>query len=447
MFKKKIPWMLLFLVLMVLSIWAVVSHSGSYSLQLLKDTLKNAKVGWLIAACVGMLLNIFCEGWALDVLVHALTRSDDGPKIRSHGFLYSAADIYFSAITPSASGGQPASAFFMSRDNIPVAHTAVILVANMFLYTISLVVIGLIGFFICPSIFWNMDTLAKILVTLGFVFLLGLSVLFVLILKKEKWVKNIAVMFISLGSKLRIIRHKQSLLDRVDRSIQQYKACAGLVNEKKLDMLKAFGFNFLQRLSLLSTTILVYLAFGGSFEHLPMVISVSALVLVGVYSLPVPGGMGVADYLLINGLTMVPDIESAANLELVSRGISFYSCIALSLIVVIIGYFIQTKRLKARGELVDEVEGVEETDGAERAEETEGDKEAECAKEATVDGAGASDSVSSSDSVDTSDSAGTSGTTVTSDAASANDDDPDHKDSDSNSGAAASKDESDSASY
>lgn len=365
MFKKKIPWMLLFVVLMVLSIWAVVSHSGSYSLQLLKDTLKNAKVGWLVAACIGMLLNILCEGWALDVLVHALTRSDDGPKIRSHGFLYSAADIYFSAITPSASGGQPASAFFMSRDNIPVAHSAVILVANMFLYTISLVVIGLIGFILCPSIFWNMDTLAKILVTLGFVFLLGLSVLFVLILKKEKWVKNIAVVFISLGGKLRIIRHKQALLDRVDRAIQQYKSCAGLVSEKKLDMLKAFGFNFLQRLALLSTTILVYLAFGGSVQNLPMVISASALVLVGVYSLPVPGGMGVADYLLINGLSMVPDIESPANLELVSRGISFYSCIALSLTVVIIGYFIQTKRLKARGALVEGAEGAETEEASE----------------------------------------------------------------------------------
>ncbi len=379
MFKKKIPWMLLFVVLMVLSIWAVVSHSGSYSLQLLKDTLMNAKVGWLIAACVGMLLNILCEGWALDVLVHALTRSDDGPKIRSHGFLYSAADIYFSAITPSASGGQPASAFFMSRDGIPVAHSAVILVANMFLYTISLVVIGLIGFCLCPSIFWNMDTLAKILVTLGFVFLMGLSVLFVLILKKEKWVKNIAVVFISLGGKLRIIRHKQALLDRVDRAIQQYKSCAGLVNEKKLDMFKAFCFNFLQRLSLLSTTILVYLAFGGCAENLPMVISCSALVLVGVYSLPVPGGMGVADYLLINGLSMVPDIESPANLELVSRGISFYSCIALSLTVVIIGYFIQTKRLKARGALVEGAEGAEAAQGTEETDRADGAEEADAA--------------------------------------------------------------------
>ncbi|MBR3058915.1 MAG: flippase-like domain-containing protein [Clostridiales bacterium] len=346
MLKKKIPWMILFLVLMVLSIWAVISHSGSYSLQLLKDTLKNAKVGWLIAACLGMLCNILFEGFALDVLVHAITHDQEGPKIRSNGLLYSAADIYFSAITPSASGGQPASAFFMSRDGITVAQSAVILVTNVFLYTISLVLLGVIGFFLCPSVFFRFDTLAKIFIILGGVFLVGLSVIFILVLKKEQWVKRLAIACITLGAKLRIIRKKEALLKRVDKMIAQYKACAGIVTNEKGEVLKAFAFNFLQRVSLLSTTVLVYLSFGGSLNYLPEVISVQALVLVGVYSLPIPGGMGVADYLLINGLTFIPDVASPANLELFSRGISFYCCLALSIVIVIAGYLRQNHRIK-----------------------------------------------------------------------------------------------------
>jgi len=346
MFKKKIPWMLLFLVLMVLSIWAVISHSGSYSLQLLKDTLKNAKVGWLIAACLGMFCNILFEGLALDVLVRAITDKDEGPKIRSRGLLYSAADIYFSAITPSASGGQPASAFFMSRDGITVAQSAVILVTNVFLYTVSLVLIGVIGFFLCPSVFFGFDPLAKVFIILGGIFLVGLSVLFVMVLRKEQWVKRLAIGCISLGAKLRIIRKKETHLKKVDKMITQYKACAGIVTNEQLKMLKAFLYNFLQRISLLSTTVLVYLSFGGSFDNLPRVISVQAMVLVGVYSLPIPGGMGVADYLLINGLTGIADVASPANLELFSRGISFYCCLFLAIIIVVIGYFRQNRYLK-----------------------------------------------------------------------------------------------------
>ena len=133
MIKKKIPWMILFLLLMVLSIWAVVSRSGSYSPALLKETIRTSNPWWLIAAVIGMFCNVFFEGAALDVLVRALTRTKDAPPLKSHGILYSSADIYFSAITPSASGGQPASAFFMSRDGIPMAQSVVILVLNMLL--------------------------------------------------------------------------------------------------------------------------------------------------------------------------------------------------------------------------------------------------------------------------------------------------------------------------
>ncbi len=350
MFRKKIPWMILFLVLMVLSIWAVVSRSGSYSLSLMKETLRTSNPWWLIAAVLGMFCNVIFEGLALDVLIRALTKSDDMPKIHPHGLLYSAADIYFSAITPSASAGQPASAFFMRRDGIPVAKSAVILVLNMLLYTGALVLVGAIGFGLCPDIYYGMDTLAQILILIGFIFLLGLCTIFVLVLKKEQWVKHMAVAAISLGAKLHIIRHKQSKIDKVELAIRQYKTCSDLIHKNKTPITVAFFLNLLQRFSLVSTTVLVYLSFGGSVSNLSEVIGVQCLVLVGVYSLPIPGGMGVADYLLISGLSQIEDVVSPANLELISRGISFYSCIALTIVIVVVGYILQKKRMKRHHE-------------------------------------------------------------------------------------------------
>jgi len=351
MFRKKIPWMILFLVLMVLSIWAVVSRSGSYSLSLMKETLRTSNPWWLIAAVLGMFCNVIFEGLALDVLIRALTKSDDMPKIHPHGLLYSAADIYFSAITPSASAGQPASAFFMRRDGIPVAKSAVILVLNMLLYTGALVLVGAIGFGLCPDIYYGMDTLAQILILIGFIFLLGLCAIFVLVLKKEQWVKHMAVAAISLGAKLHIIRHKQSKIDKVELAIRQYKTCSDLIHKNKTPITVAFFLNLLQRFSLVSTTVLVYLSFGGSVSNLSEVIGVQCLVLVGVYSLPIPGGMGVADYLLISGLSQIEDVVSPANLELISRGISFYSCIALTIVIVVVGYILQKKRMKRHHEV------------------------------------------------------------------------------------------------
>lgn len=340
--------MLLFLLMMILSIWAVMSRSGSFSFALLKETLETANPWWLAAAVFGMVLNICSEGCALDFLVRALTYEEGKPRIKPNGLLYSSADIYFSAITPSASGGQPASAYFMNRDGIPMAKALVILVLNMLLYTASLVIIGVLGFALSRDIFFGLDPLAKVFILVGFAVLVGLCVLFVLLLRKASWVKGVAVAGISLGAKFRIVRHKEKLLARVDRAIEQYKDCSGLIFKHKKTMATAMFCNLLQRASLVSTTVLVYLAFGGSPENLPSVISAQCLVLVGVYSLPIPGGMGVADFLLINTLSQIPDIESPANLELFSRGISFYSCIALTIVILIIGYFVQNHRIKKR---------------------------------------------------------------------------------------------------
>lgn len=349
MFKKKIPWMILFILLMVLSIWAIVSKSDSYSMDLLVDTIKNADPIWLGLACSTMFFNIFFEGKALDILISALNRSEHNEPVKSHGILYSAADIYFSAITPSASGGQPASAFFMSRDGISMAQSAVILVTNMLLYTISLAIIGVFGFISSPYVFMGFDTPAKVLIIIGSVFIIGLCVIFILILKKEQWVKKIAVTFISIGAKLHIVRRKETRLNKVEQSIEQYKNCVALINEEKKYMLWALLMNIFQRLALIGTTVFVYLAFGGSALNVNEVISIQSMVLIGVYSVPImPGGIGIADYILINGLKMVPDVASPANLELVSRGISFYCCIILSIIIMVIGYFIQRNVMRRK---------------------------------------------------------------------------------------------------
>lgn len=239
----------------------------------------------------------------------------------------------------------------MRRDGIPVAKSAVILVLNMLLYTGALVLVGAIGFGLCPDIYYGMDTLAQILILIGFIFLLGLCAIFVLVLKKEQWVKHMAVAAISLGAKLHIIRHKQSKIDKVELAIRQYKTCSDLIHKNKTPITVAFFLNLLQRFSLVSTTVLVYLSFGGSVSNLSEVIGVQCLVLVGVYSLPIPGGMGVADYLLISGLSQIEDVVSPANLELISRGISFYSCIALTIVIVVVGYILQKKRMKRHHEV------------------------------------------------------------------------------------------------
>ena len=108
--KKKVMWAVITTILSVLTIYALFYNSG-LSLSELWQDIKEASPLWLIPAALCMLGFIFFEGRSLVLILRTLGY----PAKKRRGFLYASADIYFSSITPSATGGQPASAYFMHK--------------------------------------------------------------------------------------------------------------------------------------------------------------------------------------------------------------------------------------------------------------------------------------------------------------------------------------------
>ena len=115
--SKKIFWFVIFILLVIFTIYTMVSQSEDFSLQGFIEYTKEANKIWMVFAILCMLLFIYIEGMSIRYIAKFLGYR----RSMNRGFLYSTANIYFSAITPSATGGQPASAFFMVRDGIPIS--------------------------------------------------------------------------------------------------------------------------------------------------------------------------------------------------------------------------------------------------------------------------------------------------------------------------------------
>ena len=95
-------------------------------------------------------------------------------------------------------------------------------------------------------------------------------------------------------------------------------------------LVKAFLLNFLQRASLILVTVFSFLAGGGSVSEIKTVFVRQTMVVIGSNCVPIPGGMGVADYLMLDAFSqMIEDPSAVVNLELLSRSISFYFCVIL----------------------------------------------------------------------------------------------------------------------
>lgn len=339
MLKKKLPWMALFLVIAAATVWAVASQSRSFSFLVLLQDLKRANMMWLLMAVAGMVGIIFFEGMALRSLILGIA----GKKQGNRGTVYAAADIYFSAITPSATGGQPASAYFMIEDGIPAAEATVILLTNLILYTLALFAVGVVACVLRPGLFLLLDGVSHVLLIIGFVILAALVVFFALLLKRVELIEKITKAIIHLGKKLHLLRNAEKQERKLNAQLQRYRACASAISGKKKMLVQAFVWNLLQRLSQTSVIVMVYLALRGEVRHVLDVWAVQVMTNVASNSVPIPGAMGIADYLLIQGLEVIPNIVLEANLEMISRSISFYFCVLISLIITVIAILRQNR--------------------------------------------------------------------------------------------------------
>ena len=323
--KKKWRWGLLSVLIAALTVWAVISQRKGFSLRALAQALSGAKPGWMLLAVLAMLGFVYFEGCALRSACLALHY----PTTRRAGFIYAAADIYFSAITPSASGGQPACALMMRRFGIPGSVAAAILMLTLTMYALAILVVGALVLFFAPSTFLLFGPLGRVLIAAGTAIQVGLLAVFVLLMYREGLFKRICLGLLRALTALRLVRHPEKLAARLERTMDAYHQRAALLTGHRPLLLRSFLYNLLQRVSAISVSMFVFLALGGPLRAAPGIFAVQSFVVLGSNCVPIPGAMGVADYLMLDGFQAFLSPDRVVIMELISRSVSFYSCVLL----------------------------------------------------------------------------------------------------------------------
>lgn len=338
---SKVLWSVLALLIAVLTVRTVFLGSGM-TLQQLKEGLESADPAWMLPALFCMFGIVFFEGEALVEIL----RSTGHRRKRWQGFLYSAADAYFSAITPSATGGQPGSAFFMMRDRISAPVTAAVLLVNLMMYTVSLVVCGLISIMVRPMVFFRLSPGSKLLISAGLAVILLQVIVFWLALKKPAMLKAIAFALIRILHRIHVMHKPEKWKHKVEHMLHEYDSCVKILSGHRKVLWTAFLMNMLQRASQFTGVIFVCRALGGSWSHCADLWVIQCLVYIGVYCVPIPGSMGVTDALMLDGYLKLMTKSLAFQVQMIWRGLSFYLCVGLSGLTVLAGYLLQKRRRK-----------------------------------------------------------------------------------------------------
>lgn len=331
---KRFLWSFLFLLIAALSVWTVTSQAKGFSPKHFLEYLERNNPWWLAAAFLSMLAYIGFDA----LMIRCLLRGFGYPRSLPKCVSYAAADLYFSAITPSATGGQPMEAYFMMKDGVPGVISTVVMLTYLLLYTLSIIIIGVVCLIFVPSSFLAFGTLGRIFIAVGAVIQLSLAFLYALLLWNKDMLRKILHWGLRVLAKLRILRNYEQRKEKLDATMDQYAAATGMLKGRRRLLLKTLLLNLAHRSSQIMVTVFCFLAGGGSLKLAPKLFAMQSNVVIGAYCIPIPGSMGVTDLLMLDGFSSLMSEQQSANLELLARATSFYICILLCGLIVLVKY-------------------------------------------------------------------------------------------------------------
>lgn len=241
-----------------------------------------------------------------------------------HCCQFAAAGFYFSSVTPSASGGQPAEVFYMARRGISAAHGALTMLLFTIAYQVASVGYGLAAWLLAPHIPASLGTGLGVLLGYGLTTMLLLTVGMVALLIWPGPVEHLCRWCLRLGARLRLVKDLAKAEAGLDSQMEEYARGADILKRRPLLLAELLVLAVVQLGTRFLVTWAVYRALGLNALGPGELVATQALVSLAVNCLPVPGAVGAAEaaFLAAFRQTFGPGLTPAAML--LFRGLSFY---------------------------------------------------------------------------------------------------------------------------
>lgn len=340
--RKKIIFNGVFLaVVFALTIYGVFHGEDLSSMM---DAIHRADKRWLLP---GVALVAFFI-WGESIIIWYMMRSSGIHLKKRTCFLFSSVGFFFSCITPSATGGQPAQIYYMKKEKISIPVSTLVLMIVTITYKMVLVVIGL-GLMI-----FGRGFIRTHMYNIRHIFYLGtgLNVFCVasmlLLVFHPVLARSILVKGMELLEKMHLMRYKSTRIEKLNASMDQYHTTAVYLKDHIMVLVNVFAITLFQRFALFTATWFVYKAFGLSGTNAFVIILLQSVISVSVDMLPLPGGMGISEKLF--SMIFEPVFGSALLIPgmILSRGLGYYTELLISAIFTIVANFTIGRNLRKK---------------------------------------------------------------------------------------------------
>ncbi len=240
---------------------------------------------WILLAASCMLLSWALESWLLCYVTSFIFKGFNYLK----SFKVSMIGVYYSALTPFSSGGQPMQVAHMRHDGVPVGKSTSVFCMKFItfefvicgFFIISFLTNGTYFFQVHPEVFWFS--------VFGFcinAFLAGVA-LFALINKGKMML--IGTKTVQLLARINIIKHPEKSIISLSNTLEDFNTCGTMLRTNFKLLAGSVLLTAAQMFAQFAITYCIYRALGLSSYSLFAVVSMQALLYLTVSFVPLPG--------------------------------------------------------------------------------------------------------------------------------------------------------------
>lgn len=342
--KKQIISLLFLLVIMAVTFW---TFCKGISFSELLGAFKNADYSYLIAGLGMMLLFVVCEAINIKIILKVLGQ----PVSFFRCCEYSSLGFYFSSITPSASGGQPAQVYYMKRDQIPLTVSSLTIFYIVFVYQIAMILLGAAAFVFRYATAVMFISKLKYLLLCGTIINTGAIFLFFLLMFSSKTALGLLTFFVNVGSKLGLIKQKAKVKLKLENSVLAYHEKAIMIKQHPILFAQVLIITIIQMIALSLIPYLVYKSMGYHGNNMISLIACQALLTISVSAIPLPGAEGISQLGFVRVFDMFFPHNAITYAMLINRALSFYLPLVISFVMYIFTHVRSTKQFSNKASI------------------------------------------------------------------------------------------------
>lgn len=319
--------------MVVLMVAAIMYVLKDESLANVIKAIHSVRPVFIITGIAMMVCYVLCEGINIWITMKALDKKTTLRDCLEFGFV----GFYFSSITPSASGGQPAQVYFMKRKGISITSSSLGLMILLFAHQLVIVVYGVIALFVKPDFAIAHKTGFHLLLAYGIISNAVILIGILLLIFYPKIVFAIINLLGKLLYKIKIVKNREKLKEKIEGSIEEYRIGAEYMRKNPKVIFHVTLVTIVQITIMFLIPYVIYAGFGlKKFTPMDLILT-QAILNIAVSSLPLPGAVGASESVFVDmfrnffGNLVVPGM-------LLTRIANFYVVLIISGLVSLHAY-------------------------------------------------------------------------------------------------------------